>query len=72
MTVSSIVGVTLLVLASAMLPALAHPHGYKVFTNANCTGLSANAPTWADVLASKPPFYFFMILGEGTTCYAIP
>lgn len=67
-----LLGAALLVLAWGIVPSFAHPHGYKVFTNANCTGTAANASKWSDVLASKPPFYWFMNLGEGVTCYRIP
>lgn len=70
--VGAFLGAAMLMLAWGTVPSLAHPHGYKVFTGANCVGIAANRPTFAAVLASKPPFNYFMILGESTQCYQIP
>ena len=70
--VSIFVGVALLGLAWAIVPSFAHPHGYLVFTNISCTGTGVPKAKWSDVLASKPPYYWFMNLGEGITCYRIP
>lgn len=58
-------------LAWVTVPMLAHPHGYKVFTAWNCQGQAANKKTYTDILKSKPPYYYFMILGESTQCYRI-
>ena len=70
--VSIFVGVALLGLGWAIVPSFAHPHGFLVFTTANCTGTGVPKAKWSDVLASKPPYLWFINLSEGLTCYFIP
>ena len=68
----AILGVALLVLAWVAVPTVAHNTGYKIFASAGCVGHAENRATYGEVLAASSAFRSFMILHEGTTCYAIP
>lgn len=59
-------------LAWGVVPTFASNNGYKVFTCPGCVGTAENRATYDEVLAAKPPYKWFMILHEGTTCYKIP